>query len=353
MTDTFNVGLVVPSESIEWLDDTFVLRWRFDDTELEIHHRLFFDPPGVPVFPFPPGPFNSLTLPLSVSKTNNDPAWNKPSPDARWSHHILMGPNGLVEPHSVIVNTRFNDDGFPYIIVWDWINSILYGPLVLPDAVKQIEGPIRVGNDLFFVAVDAVTFKPQLYRTPTDLVGGAVAVGDPGTAIPTDRSIEYMMASNQFVSVWETPAGGSGPVILAHVWDRGSSGAPVTTANVTGGFINYAGARDKAPGQKIASADSFFIRARTPFETSTITLTEVTSASLFGAWGSFLFPDDQCYFTIENDGQTVLVSYTGPLPIDFLWQRRTWRTGAVIDAEANFSDGLPAGWNAVIFPFET
>lgn len=351
MSDTaFNVGLVIPSQSIEWLDDTFVLRWLFDDTELEIHHRLFFDPPGVPVFPFPPGPFNSLTLPLSVSKTNNDPAWNKPSPDARWSHHILMGPNGLVEPHSVIVNTRFNDDGFPYIIVWDWINSILYGPLVLDDAVKQIEGPIRVGNDLFFVAVDAVTFKPQLYRTPTNLVGGAVAVGLPGTAIPTDRSIEHMMASNQFVSVWETPDGG-GPVILAHVWDRGSGGAPATTTNVTGGFATYAGARDKVPGQ-MGVPDSFFIRSQTPFETTVISLTEVTSTSLFGApWGFFLFPDQQCYFTIENDGLTVLLSYTGPLPIDFLWQRRTWRTGAVIDAEAHFSDGLPG--NAVIFPFET
>ncbi len=348
MTDTFNVGLVTPSQSIVFPFDTFILRWRFDGTAMAIRDGN--------------DEITSLTLPLTEAKTNDDPAWNEPFPDARFSHHILVGVNGLIEKHSIIVNSSFDDTGFPYLLVWDWINSIVYGPLQLDDAVKQIEGPILIGSELWFIAVDAVTFKPQLYRTNANLEDptapgevGAEAIGLPGATIPTDRSIEHMMASNQFLSVWETPAGGSGPVILAHVWDRGSTGAPSTTANVNGGFISYNGVRDKLPGVKLATGNSFFIRSRTPYETTTISLTEVTSTSLFntGDWGTFIFPQERCYFTILSDDVTARLTYTGSPP-DFLQIARTWKTGTIVDVETTFeiASEVPAGWNSVLMPFE-
>lgn len=366
MPDSFSVGLVVTGgfgggpgvpPPIVWEEDTFILGWEpTDRTKIAIIDS------GVDII-------TEIDLP-AVLNAVDDRKWNFILPADIWrrpTHYFMMGSNGgLVEPHSMIVNSRYDDTGFPFLLVWDWINHTTYGPLYLDNAVKQLEGPILIGSELFFFAVDAVTFKVQLFHTNADLTDplapvegevGAQQVGVDGPVVPSDRSLEFMFAQNTLVSILESPAGGigsSGPFLVGHVWDTAPVSGPFLPGTVTVGTASYQGQLFNQPGQKFSTTDSFFLRSNIPSRVVTVDASNVIAVSLFntGDWGTFLF-SQRAGFTLLADGVTIRYfrdvgsgnNNTGT---------RTWLTGTVIEADAFFVNNvdMPPGMEPKLFPFE-
>jgi hypothetical protein len=366
MPDTFFVGRVIEKPPLEWLPDTFILRWHSDENQdpaLEIWE------PGI-------SPTDeavvSASLPATVAKTANDPEWNRPSGsgDERWSHHIMVGSSNLVDPHSIVINTRYDDTGDPFLAVWDWINGIVYGPLVLTEFQQQLEGPIAIGDFLYFFGVDAATLKVGLHRTLHNLrqpsnpgVTGADPVGTESVAsIHATGSLNHAMIQGNFISVLESPvAGQNNPFTTAHVWNFASPGTPFSPATVVmPGNYFYSPMKMNEPDRRnLVSADSFMIISNQPTSVDTVTAVNVTATTLFntGSWGIFFFGSTnfERSFTIENDGTTVFYSFNDSVGFNNKTSgRRTWDTGVLLEPDEIFDTPalLPAGWRSMRFPFE-
>lgn len=357
MTLSAAVCRCAPQEILPWPIDTFAFRWALDDTAVEIWE---------PTRPTNETPDVASVLPAAVSKTANDGDWNRTT-DPRLTHHIMIGPNTLVGRHSIMGTTRYNDDLKPHGYVWDWRVNTMHGPLVLPGDVRQLEGFIKHGLHLYFVGVDATSFKAQLYRTNfnlTDPAGGPEigfeTIGGETAAIPSSRSIERLMISGNKIAILEGPGNGNA-FTNAWVWDVVAPASPALSASVSiGSSFFYVSQKGDRPSQPIASSDSFSILSNQPAEITGVSLAAVTLPSLFntGSWGTFLFggvgTEAARNFTIMDDETTVLYTYkdTAP-PAANKFGRRTWRTGVVIDADAPFdSFGFPQIGESTLFPFE-
>lgn len=363
MTIAYNITPVVPPTPLDWLQTTFRLWWDFEEGSgdaLEIRN---------PISPLLP-PVRAIALPSPVSKTNEDREWNRESSSGnqRRTHHFMLGLNSAgIDRHAIVLNTRYNDDGFPYLAIWDWINGVTYGPLFPSDSVKQLMGPILIDGSLYFVTVDAVDFKARLWVTNANLTLpggdgaelGGLQVGTETATIATNRSTEFMAVSGDFIGILESPAAHSGAFVDGWAWNYAVPGFPaqISTVDIP---LNYSlGLNYNEPNRKATTDDSFMIMNNLPVRLDSITAASYEAALLFltGDWGTQQFGGFQQAirnFTIRDDGTTVFYSYQGDFN-DYWFGERTWRDGTVIVPDAVFDSNalVPLTWRAMYFPFET
>jgi hypothetical protein len=356
VTQNFDVSPVAPLPLVPLLPyelPTFVFRWFFTSQTVEI-----WEPTKAPSDPkILINQVASGTLPLPILKTETLGDWNKVPPSVvRNTHHVMMGENPVVGPSSVFGSTRFADDRDPYLYVWDWRAGQMHGPLVLPESTRQIEGPVKIGDHLYFTSLRESDLKPRLYRTqcnlehPTESGIGAEQLGSAGGVVT--KPIELMMATKDFIAVLDNP-GNANSYSSAHVWDVFVPGVPTVPSVSVGEWRYLRSVRDQ-PGQVLSTTDSFLLPYRFPRSLDDVTPTAITGTSLAAGWGGGV-GDDFTHrpWTVLADGNTIIYSFASPGPQGWISGVRTWRTGAVLEAESIFDlDDAGDNFRSIHFPFE-
>lgn len=198
MTTSGQITLVVEPTPVVPTGQRFILRWFIHSSPNALKLQIYDMDVGFSLGPL----LRETTLPLPIAKTEVLGEFNRggaqgpgTNTDFRRTHHFMMGPTGLVSHHSIVGNTRFHDGRVPYLFVWDWEVDNLR-TLALDDPTTLIEGPIKIGERLYFFAIDDDTDIGTLYSCFTDLTDLA-AHGEAGVMA---GPLEYLIATNGHIS---------------------------------------------------------------------------------------------------------------------------------------------------------
>jgi hypothetical protein len=306
MTQTFDVSRVVPSITVAPTGSSFILRWFIHSSPDALKLQIYDSPSIFGVL----GPLlRETTLPLPIAKTEVLGEFNRggaqgsgTNTDFRRTHHFMMGANGKVSKHSIVGNTRFHDGRVPYLFVWDWEIDNLF-TLTLEDPTTLIEGPVKLGERLYFFAIDDSDDVGTLYSCLTDLTDLS-AHGDAGVMA---GPLEYMIATNDHISGLRN-LGNAVVMPAGPVWPLASINDPAveTTYGVGSGQIWERRYGDH-PGQVDPTTNTgFLFKKARPNAVLSISTATVVVDDILTEWtgGS---PIGVTYWTLEQDTTIVRV----------------------------------------------
>ena len=288
MTQTFDVSPVVRPPSIPQIgltDEHFLVRfWASSHArhlDLEIRDwEKFVTALGVVA---------SVTLTNPILKDDDDGFYNKPPVFERRLNHVFQmgGVNGLVRNTSVIINTRYDDAGGPVMYVWDWEADRLWF-WKSPSSTRLIEGPVRVGQRLFFVVVKADPGNDiaTLYSSATNL--SDVQIHTSFLTGGNDAPPEFMIGTDFFVGIMKSPGNGN-PFTAGFAWrvSDPTTTFSVTLTNLTGfGNLQIGTGKRTIPGQVNPVTGEGFLRNLRPYIVTDISETAIIFDPRFSAWGS-------------------------------------------------------------------